>query len=129
MKFPFLGALFLCDATLIKCISSAKCVAALGLLKRSALSHTFVWKLRIAVNLFTPIVEALTASESVQSIHSQQKRSCSASSRWVAKGVDGTNVFVKADLCGCSTPAGLFENGQGYSPRKTCPSLFRFVVK
>jgi hypothetical protein len=97
-----------------------------GVLKRGALSHTFVWKPKITVTLFTPIAEGLTASESVQSFI-QQKRSCSAGSRWVAKGVDGTNVFVKADLCGCSTPAGLFENEQSYSPRKTWPSLFRLL--
>jgi hypothetical protein len=40
----------------------------LGALKRGALSRTFVWKLRIAVNFFTQIAdsiaEALTASES-----------------------------------------------------------------
>jgi hypothetical protein len=40
----------------------------LGALKRGVLSRTFVWKLRIAVNFFTPIAEsiaeALTASES-----------------------------------------------------------------
>jgi hypothetical protein len=44
-------------------------------LKRSALSHTFVWKLRIAVNLFTPIVEALTASESLQSFSHNKSQS------------------------------------------------------
>src|SRR4029077_7080137 len=93
-----------------------------GVLKRGALSHTFVGKLRIVVNLFTPIAEALTGSESFQSFI-QQKRNCSASARWAAKGLDVTHAFVKADLCACSTPLGLFENGQGYSPRKTCASF------
>jgi hypothetical protein len=40
-----------------------------GVLKRGALSYTFLWKLRIAVNLFTLVVESLTASESVNSRH------------------------------------------------------------
>jgi len=31
----------------------------LSVLKRGALSHTFVWKLKIAVNLFTKIVNIL----------------------------------------------------------------------
>ena len=35
-----------------------------GVLKRRALSHTFAFERRIAVNLFTAIVEALTAPES-----------------------------------------------------------------
>ena len=96
-------------------------------LKRGGLSHTLVWKLGIAVNVFTPVVEALAASESVNSLHSTK-------AKWFGefemgrKGF-GWNAFVKTDLWGCSTPAGLFENEQGYSPRKTCPSLFRFVVK
>jgi hypothetical protein len=46
----------------------------LGVLKRGALSHTFVWKLRIAVNFFTPVVESLTASESVSSRHSTKAK-------------------------------------------------------
>jgi hypothetical protein len=41
----------------------------LGVLKRGALSHTFVWKLRITVNFFTLVVEVLTASESFNSRH------------------------------------------------------------
>jgi hypothetical protein len=36
-----------------------------SVLKRGALSRTFVWKLRIAVNFFTPIAEALTASKMI----------------------------------------------------------------
>ena len=40
-----------------------------GMLKRGVLSQTFVWKLRIAVNFFTPVVEGLTASESVTSFN------------------------------------------------------------
>src|SRR4029077_15079553 len=55
-----------------------------GALKRGALSHTFVWKIRIAVDFYTPVVEALTASESVNSHHST-KANGSASSRWVAR--------------------------------------------
>ena len=47
----------------------------LGVLKRGALSHTFVWKLRIAVNFFTPVVEGLTAAESVRSRHSTKAKS------------------------------------------------------
>jgi hypothetical protein len=44
-----------------------------SVLKRDALSRTFVGKLRIAVNFFTPIAEALTTSESVPT------KSCSSS--------------------------------------------------
>ena len=67
MKIPFLGALFLCEchAGPVHLICQMRC--RFSVLKRSALSRTFVWKLRIAVNLFTPIVEALTVSESFQS--------------------------------------------------------------
>jgi hypothetical protein len=97
-------------------------------LKRGALSHMFVWKLNIAVNFFTPVVETLTASESVKPSF-QKKRNGSASSDGSQRFWMETNAFVKADLWGCSSPAGLFENEQGHSPRKTCPGLFRFVVK
>jgi hypothetical protein len=73
-----------------------------GVLKRGALSHTFVWKLRIAVNFFTPVVEALTASESVNSRHSTK-------AKWFGefemgrKGVPESRDFGTgaADQCRC----------------------------
>jgi hypothetical protein len=43
--------------------------------KRRVISD-WVSRLRIAVNLFTPIAEALTASESVKSIHSIKAKWC-----------------------------------------------------
>jgi hypothetical protein len=43
-------------------------------LKRGELSHTFVGKLRIAVNFFTPVVEALTAWETVISRRSTKAK-------------------------------------------------------
>jgi hypothetical protein len=67
-----------------------------GVLKRGALSHTFVWKLRTAVNLFTPIVEALTAPESFNS--SFNKSEVVRRVRDGSRVLDGTNAFVKADL-------------------------------
>jgi len=99
-----------------------------GVLKRGALSHSAVWKLRIAVNLFTPVVEALTASESVNSLHSTK-------ARWFGefamarKGCGWSECLRQGRLVRVLNTSGLFENAQGYSPRKTCPSLFRFVVK
>jgi hypothetical protein len=41
--------------------------------KRRALSHTFVRKLKIAVNFSTPIAEVLTALESVKSFSIKAK--------------------------------------------------------
>jgi hypothetical protein len=99
MKLPFLGALFLCEcrADQVHLICQTRCL--FGVLKRGALSRTFVWKLRIAVKFFTPVVEGLTASESVNSSFNK-----SEGVRRVrdggAKGLDGTNAFVKADLWG-----------------------------
>jgi len=71
---PFLGALFLCEshADQVHLICQMHC--SLGVLKRGALSHTFVWKLRIAVNFFTPVVEGLTAADSVSSRHSRKAK-------------------------------------------------------
>jgi hypothetical protein len=83
-------------------------------LKRGTLSHTFVWKLRIAVNVSTPVVEALT-KESILVV--QQKRNGSASSRWVER------VFKKAEA---SEPVGLTSVDAIFSEtlKRLCVSEF-----
>jgi hypothetical protein len=75
MPLPFFGFLgpysCECHADLVHLTCQMRCC--FGVLKRGALSHTFVRKLRIAVNFSTPIAEVLTASESVKSFSIKAK--------------------------------------------------------
>jgi hypothetical protein len=73
-----------------------------SVLKRGALFHTFVGKLKIAVNLFTPIVAALTASECANSLIPQK-------AKWFGEFEMGRRGFPEsrdfgtgwADQCRC----------------------------
>lgn len=97
------------------------------LLKRGALSQTFLWNLRIAVNFFVLIAEVSARSEGIQSFMQQSERY--GEFEMGRKGCGWNESLVRADLCDAQHARSLFENAQPYRPRKTCPSLFRFVVK
>jgi hypothetical protein len=98
-----------------------------GVLKRGALSHTFVGKLRIVVNLFTPIAEALTWSESFQSFI-QQKRNCSASSRWAAKGLDWNECLCQGRLVRVLNTTGPFRKRARLQPTQNVCELLRLFT-
>ena len=67
-------------------------------------------------------------SESVNSRHST-KAKWSGEFEMGRKGFGWNECLRQGRLVRVLNTSWPFQNEQGYSPRKTCPSLFRFVVK
>ena len=99
-----------------------------GVLKRGALSHTFVGKVRIVVNLFTPIAEALTGSESFQSFIHSTKAKLFGEFEMGRKGSGWNECLCQGRLVRVLNTTGPFRKRARLQPSQNVCELLRLFT-